>query len=325
MTTTSDSIQYNCDASLSDIREALISWFGDAARNLPWRRTRDPYHILVAEVMLQQTQVDRVVPKYQMFLNQFPTIEALAAAPTSEVIRAWSGLGYNRRAVNMQRTARAVLEQYGGEFPHDITELRALPGIGPYTAGALACFAYEQDVAFMDTNIRRVLRRVFVGPEERNTTSEAKLLTIAQAAVPPSKGWIWNQAIMELGALICTAASPACWRCPLRTYCRDYTARRTNDEQLFEKAAATRVQPRQRHLAERRESSYAGSNRFYRGRIVETLRQQPHGTPLALGELGRRIKEGFDDDEQAWLLALLEGLARDGLVLLEGESVQLPE
>ena len=131
MTTTSDSHQYTCAASLPHIREALISWFGAAARNLPWRRTRNPYHILVAEVMLQQTQVDRVVPKYQMFLDQFPTIEALAAAPTAEVIRAWSGLGYNRRAVNMQRTARAVLEQYGGEFPRDITELRTLPGIGP--------------------------------------------------------------------------------------------------------------------------------------------------------------------------------------------------
>ena len=325
MTTASDSNQYGHAASLPDIREALISWFGEAARNLPWRRTRDPYHILVAEVMLQQTQVDRVVPKYHTFLDQFPTIEALAAAPAAEVIRAWSGLGYNRRAVNMQRTARAVLEQYGGAFPRDITELRTLPGIGPYTAGALACFAFEQDIAFMDTNIRRVVRRVFVGPEDRNATSEARLLTIAQAAIPPNNGWTWNQAIMELGALICTAATPACWRCPLRRHCRDYAARRTNDEQLFETATATSEQPRQRRLAERRESSYAGSSRFYRGRIVEILRQQPPGTPLALGELGHRIKDGFDDDERAWLLGLLEGLARDGLLLLEGEAVQLPE
>jgi A/G-specific adenine glycosylase len=165
---------------------------------------------------------------------------------------------------------------------------------------------------------------VFVGPEERNATNEAMLLKIAQAAIPPSKGWIWNQAIMELGALICTAATPVCWRCPLRTYCRDYAVRRTNDEQIFERAVATSVQPRQRSLAERRESAYAGSNRFYRGRIVETLRQQPPGTPLALAELGCRIKEGFTDEERAWLLELLEGLARDGLVFLEGEAVQLP-
>src|SRR5262245_55345721 len=183
--------------------------------------------------MLQQTQVDRVVPKYYAFLERFPTLEALAAAPTAEVIRRWSGLGYNRRAVNMQRTARAVLEQHSGAFPHDTAALRMLPGIGPYTAGAIACFAFEQDVAFMDTNIRRVLRRVFASQDDQDA-SEARLLTIAQAAVPPGKGWSWNQAIMELGALICTAAAPACWRCPLRPYCRDYTARRTNDEQLFE-------------------------------------------------------------------------------------------
>jgi A/G-specific adenine glycosylase len=130
---------------------------------------------------------------------------------------------------------------------------------------------------------------------------------------------------MELGALICTAVTPACWRCPLQPYCRDYTVRRANDEQLFERTNAAGEQPHLRRLAERREASYAGSRRFYRGRIVETLRQQPPRTPLALGELGRRIKEDFGDDERAWLLGLVEGLARDGLLLLEGEAVQLPE
>jgi A/G-specific adenine glycosylase len=312
-------------ADLSYIRQALISWFAEAARDLPWRRTRDPYRILVAEVMLQQTQVDRVAPKYHAFLEQFPTIEALAAAPTAKVIRAWSGLGYNRRAVNMQRTARAVLEQHGGNFPRDVATLRALPGIGPYTAGAIACFAFEQDVAFMDTNIRRVVCRVFVGPEDGDGTNEARLLTIAQSAVVPGKGWTWNQAIMELGALICTAVTPACWRCPLRPYCRDYAARRANDEQLFDATAATGEQRRPRRVAERREAAYTGSSRFYRGRIVEALRQQPPGVALALDELGRRIKADFDDADRAWLRQLAEGLARDGLLLLEGEAARLPE
>jgi A/G-specific adenine glycosylase len=302
-----------------------MAWFAEAARDLPWRRTRDPYRILVAEVMLQQTQADRVVPKYQAFLEQFPTIEALAAAPTAEVIRAWSGLGYNRRAVNMQRTARAVLQQHEGNFPREIGALRALPGIGPYTAGAIACFAFEQDVAFMDTNIRRVVRRVFVGPEDGDATSEASLLTLAQAVVPPGEGWTWNQAIMELGALICTAAAPACWRCPLRPHCRDYAARRTSDEQLFEGTAAIEERRRPRRIAERREAAYAGSSRFYRGRIVEMLRQQPSGAGIALGELGRRIKQDFGDADHAWLRELVEGLARDGLLLLEDEAARLPE
>jgi A/G-specific adenine glycosylase len=324
MTISSDSDRDGHTADLLDIHQALMSWFSEAARDLPWRHTRDPYRILVAEVMLQQTQVDRVIPKYQAFLKRFPTIEALAAAPTAEVIRMWSGLGYNRRAVNMQRTARAVLEQYAGAFPQDTVALRRLPGIGPYTAGAIACFAFEQDVGFMDTNIRRVVRRVFVGQDDRDL-SEALLLSIAQAAVPPGSGWTWNQAIMELGALICTAATPACWRCPLRPYCRDYTARRTSDEHVFETATIARRQPRQRQVAERRETTYAGSSRFYRGRIVEALRQQQPESPLTLAELGRRIKKDFDDDDRAWLDRLVEGLARDGLLVLGDETVRLPE
>lgn len=138
-----------------DLQTALLTWFAENARDLPWRRTRDPYRVLVSEVMLQQTQVDRVIPKYEAFLAAFPTVEALAAAPTAEVIRLWAGLGYNRRAVNLQRAARAVVEERGGLFPHEVEELLRLPGIGPYTAGAVACFAFEQDVAFVDTNIRR--------------------------------------------------------------------------------------------------------------------------------------------------------------------------
>src|SRR5258706_8704774 len=138
MTIASGYAENGQSADLADIRLALLTWFAAFARDLPWRYTRDPYHILVSEVMLQQTQVDRVVPRYQAFLDQFPTIEALAAAPVAEVIRAWSGLGYNRRAVNMQRAARTVLEQHGGGVPRDVAALRRLPGIGPHTAGAIA-------------------------------------------------------------------------------------------------------------------------------------------------------------------------------------------
>ena len=334
MTIASGYAENGQSADLADIRLALLTWFAGFARDLPWRYTRDPYHILVSEVMLQQTQVDRVVPRYQAFLDQFPTIEALAAAPVAEVIRAWSGLGYNRRAVNMQRAARAVLEQHGGEFPRDVAALRRLPGIGPYTAGAIACFAFEQDVAFIDTNIRRVVRRLFVGAADGDPPSEAQLLDLAQRAIPPGQGWAWNQAIMELGALICTAATPNCWRCPLQAHCRDYADRRASDERLFAKAAAvggpgwpprSSSPGRSRVIAERREMPYAGSSRFYRGRIVEMLRQLPSGRSLPLDELGPQIKAGFGAADRAWLVELVEGLARDGLLLRESDAARLPE
>jgi A/G-specific adenine glycosylase len=305
------------------IQAALLEWFAAAGRDLPWRHTRDPYRIMVSEIMLQQTQVDRVIPKYHAFLAAFPTLEALAAAPTAEVIRAWSGLGYNRRAVNMQRTARAVLEEHGGQFPRDLPALLRLPGIGPYTAGAIACFAFEQDVGFMDTNIRRVVQRLFVGPEEAGLAGEVQLQALAQAAVPGGRGWHWNQAIMELGALICTAAAPACWRCPVRTFCRAYATRRAADEQLF--SAEQPVVPRpKRRVAERREAPYAGSNRFYRGRAVEALRELPPGQALALHDLGGRLKLDFGADDLPWLQTLVEGLARDGLLVIEDGAARLP-
>src|SRR3954451_14665892 len=177
------------------IHQALRAWFQTYSRDLPWRRTRDPYRILVSEIMLQQTQVDRVLLKYRAFLETFPTLQALADAAPGDVIRAWAGLGYNRRALNLQRTARAVLDEYGGVFPDTPAELQRLPGLGPYTAGAVACFAFERDVAFMDTNIRRVGRRVFAGPEDAPpATSERELLQLAADAVPAGDGYLWNQA-----------------------------------------------------------------------------------------------------------------------------------
>ena len=309
-------------ADLAETRVALLDWFAVFGRDLPWRRTRDPYRIMVSEIMLQQTQVDRVIPKYHAFLEAFPTLEALAAAPTPEVIRAWSGLGYNRRAVNMQRAARAVLDEHGGLFPRDVATLLRLPGIGPYTTGAIACFAFEQDVAFMDTNIRRVAQRLFVGPADQAPAKDMQLLAIAQAAVPPGQGWQWNQAIMELGALICTAATPACWRCPVRAGCRAYAAWRAADEQVF--SAGPAPAPRRR-VAERRETPYAGSSRFYRGRVIEALRGLPSGITMTLPELGRKIKDDFVDGDLPWLGTLVAGLARDGLLLLDEDLVRLPQ
>lgn len=302
-------------------RQLLLDWFATSARDLPWRRTRDPYRILVSEVMLQQTQVDRVIPKYEEFLAAFPDLEALAAAPTSEVIKRWAGLGYNRRAVNLQRAAQAVLSEHGGVFPRDVAGLRRLPGVGAYTAGALACFAFEQDVFFMDTNIRRVLQRWQVG--NTGQFSEGELQKLGEKLVPAGQGWAWNQALMELGALICSSAKPQCWRCPLRDECRTYAERRQADEMAF---AEQQVRQTQRRVAETaaRGESFVGSRRYYRGRIVAALRTLATDESLAVDELGRRIKADYNAQERDWLEELLAGLLRDGLIRRRDDEISLP-
>jgi A/G-specific adenine glycosylase len=305
------------------LRSALLGWFAAHGRDLPWRHTRDPYRIMVSEIMLQQTQVDRVIPKYHAFLAAFPTLAALAQAPTADVIRLWAGLGYNRRAVNLQRAARVIVEQHGGQFPQDVAALRALPGIGPYTAGAIACFAFEQDVAFLDTNIRRVVRRVCFS--DTAETSERELGVAAEALVPTGAGWVWNQAIMELGALICTAASPACWRCPLRDQCRDYAARQAEDARALDQLVFGVPAPARapRRVAEKREGPFVGSNRYYRGRVIAALRAAPHG--LSLGELGPLVKDDYSPADAEWLDRLVGGLARDALLTYDAGRVRLPE
>jgi A/G-specific adenine glycosylase len=179
------------------VREALTGWFREKARDLPWRRTRDPWRVLVSEVVLQQIQVIRAVPFYERFLERFPTVRMLADAPLAEAILVWGDLGRYRRVVSLHRSARIILEEHGGVIPSDPETLVKLPGIGPYTAGAVACFAFESDVAFVDTNIRRVLHRVFFGVEiPFPTATDRKLLDLAEVLVPSGGGWEWNQALM---------------------------------------------------------------------------------------------------------------------------------
>jgi A/G-specific adenine glycosylase len=308
----------------SHLQTDLLHWFPANARDLPWRRTRDPYQILVSEIMLQQTQVDRVIPKYHAFLEAFPTVAALAAAPTAEVIRLWAGLGYNRRAVNLQRTAQTIMSAHGGVFPRSVAELLQLPGIGPYTAGAVACFAFEQDVTFMDTNIRRVLRRALADPAADPT--DRGLLTLGEQVLPPGDGWRWNQAIMELGALICTAANPDCLRCPINAHCADYAARKAADTALV--LAMGEPRPLQR-AAERKanykpEAPFKGSNRWYRGRIVAALRSVPPGASLSFDALGPQVKPDYQATDAPWLRTLVQGLVRDGLALVDADLVRLP-
>ncbi len=200
----------------------LLAWWARAARDLPWRQTRDPYRVLVSEFMLQQTQVSRVAEYYPRFLERFPDLETLARARPRAVREAWDGLGYYARASNLHALARVVSRDHGGTLPDAPDDLIKLPGIGPYTAGAVATFAYEKPVPAVDTNVNRVLRRVFFGRAAGNLQRATKIWDLARKLVPRDgkRAWKFNQAIMELGALICVARKPRCEQCPVRPDCR---------------------------------------------------------------------------------------------------------
>jgi len=308
----------------AQVHAALLQWYRAHQRDLPWRSTTDAYAILVSEIMLQQTQVERVQPKYHQFLAAFPTLAKLAAAPTAEVIRVWVPLGYNSRAVRLQSIARQVLAEFGGQIPASIDELLRLKGIGRYTAGAIACFAYHQQVATVDTNIYRVLHRIFLGlehPEPRITTEQ--MFTFAEQVLPPGEAYNWNQALMDLGATICASANPQCARCPMQEQCQAY--RDLSQYSLFPGGEVLR---QLRKVAEKKPTyqsqPFTSSNRYFRGRIVDLLRSVPAQQRIPLAVLGVQIKPGFSDEDHVWLQTIINGLVKDGLLDATEEGVRLP-
>ena len=216
----SPAITIAAPAMAGSFRRRLVRWFRRHGRDLPWRRTREPYHIVVSEFMLQQTQVSRVEQYYHRFLAQYPTIRDLAVASPKAVREAWQGLGYYRRAANLHRLAGEVVDRHDGIVPDDVEQLRALPGVGRYTAGAIASFAFEQAEPAVDTNVGRVIRRAFFSPRAR--PSEKRVWELARALVRRRgmSAWVFNQAIMELGAIVCTARVARCGGCPVRQVCR---------------------------------------------------------------------------------------------------------
>lgn len=202
-------------------RSRLLAWYRQHGRALPWRATDDPYHILVSEIMLQQTQVDRVLPKYHEWLTRFPSLDALARADEEMVTAAWRPLGYNIRPKRLQTIAREAVTRFGGELPSDEETLLSFKGIGRYTAGAIRSFAFRQRAAILDTNVARVLHRVFVGEGDlKSHAMKRRLWTISAALVPARHAFDFNQALMDLGALVCTARRPKCASCPLARMCR---------------------------------------------------------------------------------------------------------
>jgi A/G-specific adenine glycosylase len=286
-------------AKAEAVRAALITWFEENGRDLPWRRTRDPWRVLVSEVMLQQIQVARAVPFYESFLSRFPTPRSLSEAPLSKAIKAWGELGRYRRVVSLHKTARILVEEHGGRVPPDPEVLVELPGIGPYTAGAVACFAFERDAHFVDTNVRRVLHRLFFGAEVPEPKAKQKqLLSLAEAMVPSGRGWRWGQSVIEFGALRCKARKPLCESCPVGALC---AARPTIAEALAARPRAARATPK-----------YEGSNRYYRGRALAVLREAPP-KGVTLRELGEGLREGFGEADLPWLRGVVESLRKDGL------------
>jgi A/G-specific adenine glycosylase len=204
-------------------RRLLLAWYRAHGRDLPWRNTADPYHILVSEVMLQQTQVDRVLPKYHEWLGKYPTLAALADAPIEGVAETWRPLGYNIRPRRLHAIARESVERFGGELPSDEETLLSFKGIGAYTAGAIRSFAFRQRAAILDTNVARVLFRVFIAKGDIKAHAMRKRLwTVSDTLVPRKHVFDFNQALMDLGAMICVARKPKCLACPMAKMCRSY-------------------------------------------------------------------------------------------------------
>ncbi|MGQ0809892.1 MAG: A/G-specific adenine glycosylase [Nitrospiraceae bacterium] len=198
-----------------------MKWYAEYGRDLPWRKTSDPYKILVSEVMLQQTQVDRVIPKYHEFLERYPSFQNLAEAPVEEVRKTWYPLGYNIRPHRLHGIACETMARYGGTLPKESEKLMSFKGIGRYTAGAIRSFAFNEDAPILDTNVMRVLHRVFVGSGDPKI-QKVRLWALSEELIPKGRGYDFNQALMDLGAMVCTARDPYCLLCPMKDLCKTY-------------------------------------------------------------------------------------------------------
>lgn len=279
-------------------RIAILDWYAQHGRPLAFRRTRDPYAVLVSEAMAQQTQAGRAAAHWERFLDRFPTVRDLAAASPADVLRAWQGLGYDRRALALWRAAGLIVERHGGEVPSTVEALLALPGVGPYTARAIAAIAFGLPVGAVDVNVRRVLGRIAAGDPALPT---ATIQAIADAAVPPDAPGTWTHAVMDIGATVCKPRNPRCEACPARPWCR-YAAAPPLPPMVAEPPPATRTR-----VAREVPAPFHTTNRWLRGRIMTRLRAEPeHAWASIEAPLGVHDAAAID--------AALAGLQRDGLI-----------
>jgi A/G-specific adenine glycosylase len=290
-------------------RRPLLEWYEPRRAAYPWRLHPDPYGVLVAEFMLQQTQVARVVPTHAAFLRRFPSVDVLAAAPAADVIRAWAGLGYNRRAVALWRTAGEVAARFGGRIPQRPEDLEKLPGIGPYTAAAIASQAYGFPAAAVDTNVRRVVGRALLGTEP-SEASPASIREAASAWLDPDDPGGWNQALMDLGRELCRP-SPSCAACPLRAACASCGDGRRAAPSPF---SGERFEGPFRQVRGRAGERFEGSFRQVRGKVVATLRAQV--VPLAVADLALAVGEPIERVQGA-----VRALARDGIASADAAAL----
>ena len=284
------------------LQRALLDWGAAVRRDLPWRRTRDPWAVFVSEMMLQQTQVPRVVPRYEAFLRRFPDAAACASVPVGAVVEQWHGLGYNRRAVNLHRCAVAVVERHGGVLPDSLDALLSLPGVGPYTARAILVFAHERDIGLVDTNAGRFVARALAGRPLGGREAQA----VADAAVPAGEAWAWGQAVFDLGAAVCTKRAPRCDDCPVRAHCAWAGGGFSPPDPVTGSAGISGPQSR-----------FDGSDRQGRGRLVAALRAGPLDLDAVAGVAGWPDDPDRADRVVATLLA-------DGLAVRAGRTLRLP-
>lgn len=292
------------DVSTTVEQRRVLDWARAHHRELPWRRSRDPWAVLVSEVMLQQTQVDRVVPRWRRFVERWPTPRDCAAASLGDVLSEWQGLGYPRRARSLHECARRVEGEHGGRFPEDLDQLMALPGIGPYTARAVLAFAFEADVAVVDTNVGRILARRHGAPLTPRGAQGA-----ADEWLPAGHGWWWNQGLLDVGARRCRPRNPGCDDCPVAPECTWHLGGRSEPDPAVGSAAVSRTQAR-----------FDGSARQARGRLMAALA----AAPMPSDQVVQVVGWGDRDDADAAALAVVESLVADGLVERVGATLRLP-
>jgi len=311
-------VEFNCSNSMethyimdtTQFSAGILDWYAIHKRDLPWREVGlDPYKVVVAEIMLQQTQVPRVIEKYKEFLGLFPTIYDLAQASRESVILAWSGLGYNRRAIMLQQFAQEVVKLYDGKIPQVPEALIKLSGIGPYAAGSIASFAFNRPEPAIDVNVRRIYMRYFHGRDEglpMGRDEEKKLYTLVKSSIPDNKSCELHNALMDFGSLVCLRDAPRCTLCVLRKSCAFFPLYTVEKEKVLfvaEKKVERGVSENGRHIP----------NRIFRGRIVEFVRKHS-GEEVLLLEFGCAVKKDYVASEEEWLVELCLKLDKEGMI-----------